>query len=64
MKLLITIFIISFISLFGQETGIVTGKVTDNKTGEGLPGVNIVLKGTYYGASTDVNGNFRIKNIN
>jgi outer membrane receptor protein involved in Fe transport len=63
MKLLITIFIISFISLFGQETGVVTGKVTDNKTGEALPGVNIVLKGTYYGASTDVNGNFRIKNI-
>ena len=63
MKLLITIFIVCFISLYGQETGIITGKVTDKKTGESLPGVNIILKGTYYGASTDVNGNFRIKNI-
>jgi|CZKP01.1.fsa_nt_gi outer membrane receptor protein involved in Fe transport len=63
MKLLITIFIVCFISLYGQETGIITGKVTDKKTGEALPGVNIILKGTYYGASTDANGSFRIKNI-
>ena len=63
MKLLITIFLISFISLYAQETGSISGKVTDKKTGETLPGVNIILKGTYYGASTDMNGSFRIKNI-
>jgi len=64
MRLLITIFIICFISLYGQENGTITGKVTDKKTGEVLPGVNIVLKGTYYGAATDMNGSFRIKNVN
>jgi outer membrane receptor protein involved in Fe transport len=64
MKLLLAILFISFMSVFGQEAGTITGKVTDKKTGEALPGVNIILKGTYYGASTDVNGGFRIKNIN
>ncbi len=64
MKLLITIFIFCFISIYGQENGTVTGKVTDKKTGEALPGVNIILQGTYYGASTDINGSFRIKNVN
>ena len=33
------------------------------KSGEGLPGVNIIFKGTYYGAATDINGNFRINSI-
>jgi outer membrane receptor protein involved in Fe transport len=64
MKLLITIFIVCFVSIYGQETGTITGKVTDKKTGESLPGVNVILKGTYYGASTDANGSFRIKNVN
>ncbi len=63
MKLLVTIFLFSIVSVFAQETGSLSGKVTDKKTGEAVPGVNIVLKGTYYGASTDLNGVFRIKNI-
>ncbi len=33
-------------------------------TGEDIPGVNVILKGTYYGSATDLNGNFIIKNIN
>lgn len=37
----------------------VTGKVTD-KNGEGLPGVNIIIKGTQQGMSTDVKGEFSI----
>lgn len=37
----------------------VTGKVTD-ETGEGLPGVNIIVKGTSRGTSTDLNGGFSI----
>ncbi len=64
MKLLLTIFIFSFVSLFAQETGTITGKVTEKKTKEALLGVNVVLKGTYYGAASDFDGNYRIKNIN
>jgi TonB-dependent starch-binding outer membrane protein SusC len=38
---------------------VVTGKVTD-ETGSGMPGVNIVLKGTSVGTATDSNGMFSI----
>jgi TonB-dependent starch-binding outer membrane protein SusC len=36
----------------------ITGKVTDKDTGEGLPGVNVVVKGTTIGTTTDLNGDF------
>ncbi|MCE6991215.1 TonB-dependent receptor [Dyadobacter sp. CY323] len=38
----------------------VTGKVTD-ETGQPVPGVNVVEKGTATGASTDVNGKYTTK---
>lgn len=37
-----------------------TGTVTDAKTGEPLPGVNITIEGTTMGTITDVDGNFSI----
>ena len=37
----------------------VTGKVTDD-TGAGLPGVNVLEKGTLNGTVTDIDGNYRI----
>lgn len=42
-------------TLIADET--VSGRVTDNK-GEGLPGVNIVVKGTTLGTTTDVEGSY------
>src|SRR5699024_5557625 len=41
-----------------QET--ITGTVTDASSGESLPGVNILVKGTSTGASTDANGAFEL----
>jgi len=41
--------------------GVVTGKVTDAKTGEALIGTNIVVKGTTVGVVADVNGNYSIE---
>ena len=38
----------------------ITGKVTDLSTGEELPGVNILVKGTTIGTITDVEGNYRL----
>jgi outer membrane receptor protein involved in Fe transport len=48
---------------FSQTRGLIRGKVLDSKTDEGLPGANVVIKGTYYGASTDIDGNFIIQNV-
>ena len=57
---------IFFIPLYlqSQTTGILSGIVTESKTGEKLPGVNIMVKGTYYGTATGTDGSFIIKNIN
>ena len=42
------------------QQNIVTGTVTDASTGNPMPGVNIVLKGTTLGALTDVNGRYTL----
>lgn len=42
-----------------QET--VTGSVVDEQTGEGLPGVNIVIDGSTTGTTTDENGKFELQ---
>ena len=36
----------------------ITGKVTSEDDNEGLPGVNVIVKGTSQGTVTDVNGNY------
>jgi len=38
----------------------VSGTVTDAETGEALPGVNVLLKGTGTGITTDLDGNYKI----
>ena len=42
------------------EAQTVSGVVTDEQTGEELPGVNIVIQGTSTGTATDVNGEFEL----
>ncbi|KAA9327165.1 SusC/RagA family TonB-linked outer membrane protein [Hymenobacter busanensis] len=49
--------------LVGQaaaQSRAVTGKVTDRQTGQGLPGVTVLLKGTTNGASTNADGIFSL----
>jgi len=57
-----------FLSLFIFEThgqsGTIQGTITDAKTGESLIGTNIILQGTYTGTTSDLDGNFRLQNIN
>lgn len=50
------------ISVLAQDQN-VSGTVTDAETGESLPGVNIVLKGTTQGTTTDLEGGYRITSI-
>jgi outer membrane receptor protein involved in Fe transport len=49
--------------LFGGTTGKIAGKIVDAKTKEPLFGVNILVVGTSYGASTDLDGNYTILNL-
>ena len=61
---LATIILLSAPPLCGQDqVGRIVGRVVDEKTKETLPSVNIVVKGTYYGAATDFDGNFKIEKI-
>ncbi len=47
-------------SSLAQQQVKVTGKITDSSNNEGIPGVNVVVKGTTTGTVTDVNGNYSI----
>ncbi len=40
---------------------VVTGRVVDELTGEGLPGVNIMVRGTSSGTITDLSGNYSLE---
>lgn len=44
---------------FAQER-VISGKVTSAEDGTGLPGVNVVLKGTNNGTVTDADGNYKL----
>lgn len=63
MKKFLLIYFLLTIAISAQQSGTLSGNVSDAATGEGLPGVNIILKGTYFGAATDINGNFSITGI-
>ncbi|MGH7495120.1 MAG: TonB-dependent receptor domain-containing protein [bacterium] len=43
-----------------QKGYLLTGTVNDARTGDPLVGANVVLEGTFYGASTDAQGGFKI----
>ncbi|MBN2522402.1 MAG: TonB-dependent receptor [Bacteroidales bacterium] len=57
---LLVFFIVGSLQLLLAQAKEVSGKVTDGATGEPLPGVNIVEKGTTNGVITDLNGNYSI----
>ncbi len=56
------LFLLVPLFIFGQDPGSISGKIED-KNGEGLPGVNIMLKGTYYGTASDKDGGYKIEKI-
>jgi len=46
------------------QTGLtIEGVVKDANTGEALPGANVFLVGTSFGASTDIHGHYAIRNV-
>ena len=48
------------IAALAQNTGKLSGVITDASTGESLPGANIVLGGTLLGSASDLDGNYFI----
>lgn len=49
--------LLALTQVYAQRT--VSGRITDD-TGEGLPGVNVLIKGTTTGTQTDIDGNYRL----
>ncbi len=61
---LVIILALFSISAFPQEpTGEIYGTVTDAVSRQPLIGVNVIIFGTTLGDATDINGEFKIKNI-
>ncbi|GIL24053.1 MAG: SusC/RagA family TonB-linked outer membrane protein [Bacteroidota bacterium] len=57
-RCLTIVLIFGALTSFAQQT--ITGKVTAADDGSGIPGVNILEKGTTNGTVTDFNGNYQI----
>lgn len=58
--LLLQSFIVSSVFAFQQQETDISGSVTDALTEEPIPGVNIVVKDTNKGTSTNLNGQFEL----
>lgn len=48
-------------AMLAAQSITISGKVTDFDSGEDLPGVNVILKGTSTGVTTDLNGEYLIE---
>ena len=62
------LFILSIIQLINTtalvaQTGKISGKIIDRKTGETLPGASVLIEGTVQGASSDFDGNYIITSV-
>jgi outer membrane receptor protein involved in Fe transport len=64
-RLLLVLPFLLLLSTFlnAQGKASIVGRVRDAKTKEGLPSVNVTIKGTYYGAATDPDGKFVISGV-
>ncbi len=61
-KLFFILFIFTSTLVFSQEVAI-TGVVTDEATGQPIPGVNVLVKNTTIGASTDFDGIYTLSKV-
>ncbi|MGB0523184.1 MAG: SusC/RagA family TonB-linked outer membrane protein [Flammeovirgaceae bacterium] len=61
-SLLLSFILLTFFafSAHAQER-VVSGTVTDADAGDAIPGVNVIIKGTTTGATTDIDGKYQVK---
>lgn len=62
-KQILTILISFQIFIINAQTGKITGKIIDSKTGETLPGATVLIEGTTKGASSDFDGNYTLTGL-
>ncbi len=62
-KWLLLVLILTVSELFAGTTGKIAGRVTDAKTGEGIPFANVIIEGTTLGAATNLEGYYTIINV-
>ena len=55
-----TLLMASALQEVSAQTRTISGRVTDRQTGEGLPGVTVLVKGTTNGASTNSDGTYSL----
>ncbi|MCA9735454.1 MAG: TonB-dependent receptor [Deferribacteres bacterium] len=60
---MILVLFLQFNTVFSATTGKLSGTVTDQETGEPLPGANIIVVGTNLGAASNAQGLYTILNI-
>ncbi|MEM9671876.1 MAG: carboxypeptidase-like regulatory domain-containing protein, partial [Bacteroidota bacterium] len=60
--LLLLAAVFSTSTLYAQDQGRLTGKVTDIQ-GESLPGIAVMLQGSSQGAATQIDGRYKLTNI-
>lgn len=60
MKLLFTFLLCAILCSAGAQDKLIRGRLTDD-AGAPMPGVNVVIKGTDIGTTTDADGNYSIK---
>lgn len=61
--LILVILLFMTCSIWAGTTGKIAGTIFDDQTGEPLPGVNVYLLNTPYGAASDLDGYFYIINL-
>lgn len=61
LTVLLFLFAALITSMSYAQVKTITGKVTDSQTGEPLPGVTIIVKGTARGTATNFNGEYSIE---
>jgi len=49
--------------VFAGITGKISGRIVDDKTGEPLPGANVLVLGTTMGAASDIDGVYTILSV-
>ena len=61
LSIILLLFIVNII--FAGTTGKIAGRIIDQKTGDPLPGVNVVVQGTTLGSTTDIDGYYVILQV-
>lgn len=63
MKALWTLLLTAIAATTLAQTGVIQGRISDAKNNEPIPFANVVIVGTTTGASSDLDGNFKIESL-